>query len=502
MATELSAYEKERLSNIARNRETLVALGLDSAVTEIRASKAGSRRPVVKGSAINKKEKREVVPPRKPSLRQRNLDPEGKVVPDKPALPEPAAVERHPRKPSVPLDAAKISTGAVSAEEAAAFLARLTDLDATAAAATPRTKASPKKRPARAEAPNALPLDLSGLTVGEDDIAKLVPERIFSLEMHPSASKLLVAAGDTWGRVGLWDVDAGDDTPVATFEPHSRPVAGVRVAPHLPHLLLSCSHDGAVRCLDLGGAGGANGGGASFVEVYTAPEDGDGQRPLLHGFSRDAGEGGCLALCRSDGVVVLLDPRAPSASCASAQLHEKKVFSADFSPARPHLLASASLDRTVSLWDVRALGGKGGGKRPKPLATLEHGLSVTSARFSPDGGRLLTTCNDDLLRVWACAAGASDKDWSLRASAKHNNKTGRYLTPFQAEWLRGSDSTVLCGSLSQPRGIDVFDASDGCELAQRLEPDTLTSVVSLIAQHPTRPVVAASNASGKCYLWR
>ena len=89
--------------------------------------------------------------------------------------------------------------------------------------------------------------------------------------MHPSSTKLLVAAGDKWGRVGLWvrlaprptpkpnqnvdanpnpnpnsnpnpnpnstpkpdpnpnpnqDVDAGEDAPVATFEPHSRPVGG------------------------------------------------------------------------------------------------------------------------------------------------------------------------------------------------------------------------------------------------------------------------------------
>ena len=53
-------------------------------------------------------------------------------------------------------------------------------------------------------------LDLASLSVAEDDIAKLVPERIFSLEVHPSPSRLLVAAGDTWGRVGLWDVDSGD----------------------------------------------------------------------------------------------------------------------------------------------------------------------------------------------------------------------------------------------------------------------------------------------------
>ena len=33
------------------------------------------------------------------------------------------------------------------------------------------------------------PLELESLKVVEDDIAKLVPERIFSLDVHPSATK-------------------------------------------------------------------------------------------------------------------------------------------------------------------------------------------------------------------------------------------------------------------------------------------------------------------------
>jgi hypothetical protein len=35
-------------------------------------------------------------------------------------------------------------------------------------------------------------------------IDKVVPDRIFSLAVHPMAEKLLVAVGDKWGRLGLW----------------------------------------------------------------------------------------------------------------------------------------------------------------------------------------------------------------------------------------------------------------------------------------------------------
>lgn len=184
MSTSLSAYEQERLKNIAANKAALVALGIEQDVASIRTLKTQAR--TVKGSAINKKKKASSVPPRTKSLRQQNLDTQGKAMPDKPVVATPDPVVRQPRKPSVPLDAAKVSTGATSAEEAATFLARLGEGSI---------------REAPAPASRKTKMDLSSLAVAEDDIAKLVPERIFSLAVHPSPTKLLVAAGDTWGRV-------------------------------------------------------------------------------------------------------------------------------------------------------------------------------------------------------------------------------------------------------------------------------------------------------------
>ena len=33
-----------------------------------------------------------------------------------------------------------------------------------------------------------------------------MPDRIFSLAIHPTQSKVLVAAGGKWGALGFWDV--------------------------------------------------------------------------------------------------------------------------------------------------------------------------------------------------------------------------------------------------------------------------------------------------------
>lgn len=41
----------------------------------------------------------------------------------------------------------------------------------------------------------------------ENLVAKVVPDRIFSLAVHPTESKHFIAAGGKWGAVGLWDID-------------------------------------------------------------------------------------------------------------------------------------------------------------------------------------------------------------------------------------------------------------------------------------------------------
>ena len=42
--------------------------------------------------------------------------------------------------------------------------------------------------------------------ITEKRVAKVVPERTFSVAIHPTAEKVLVATGDKWGHLGLWDV--------------------------------------------------------------------------------------------------------------------------------------------------------------------------------------------------------------------------------------------------------------------------------------------------------
>ena len=65
-----SEYELQREANMRENRATLVSLGIEKLQPVVKPKP-------LKGASVNKREKKEQVPPRERSLRQRNLDVEG-----------------------------------------------------------------------------------------------------------------------------------------------------------------------------------------------------------------------------------------------------------------------------------------------------------------------------------------------------------------------------------------------------------------------------------------
>jgi hypothetical protein len=45
--------------------------------------------------------------------------------------------------------------------------------------------------------------ELSKLTLSPERIAKVVPQRIYSMAVHPTENELLLAVGDKWGNLGV-----------------------------------------------------------------------------------------------------------------------------------------------------------------------------------------------------------------------------------------------------------------------------------------------------------
>ena len=48
-------------------------------------------------------------------------------------------------------------------------------------------------------------MDLCSLKLSNSQITKVTKDRIFSLTLAPVTDKVLVLAGDKWGKIGVWD---------------------------------------------------------------------------------------------------------------------------------------------------------------------------------------------------------------------------------------------------------------------------------------------------------
>ncbi|KAL3141680.1 hypothetical protein ABBQ32_004368 [Trebouxia sp. C0010 RCD-2024] len=511
----MSAYERERAEHIARNKARMAALQLPSLANSVAPRKEA--RPVTQRGISSKRHKAPAEQaPRRASLRQRGLQADGAAVdtetrgghitlvngeairygdPAEPAQPR----ERHPP------NATDFSSLNGRPHSDAAFLELLKTQTG------PSLTGSHHKHPTRAQ--------LTKVQLQEHDVAKVTKNGIVHLAFHPCTDKLILAAADKSGHIGLWSVDhegaapspsaskenegqpnqadgqgasvkgeesskgegqdlemgEGDDDGVLELAPHYQYISGLRWAGGNGNCgkLVSGSYDGSVRMLDPTTA---------TFELLLSDEEAE--------FSAMD----CLASAASgyvgdnEGNLQGFDARQKRSSQPALNIHNRKVNTVHIEPVEERLMATSCSDNSVCVWDVRKLS-----QGSKPLSTITHSLTCQSAYFAPDGSqRVLSTSRDDTLRVWD-----AKQDLQQLASMKHYNNTGRWVVPFRAVWGPASD-TIICGSMK--RTIDVFD-SEGAQMVQ-LSSEHQTAISSRHCMHPTMSVLAAGTASGRMHIYR
>ncbi|PQE26435.1 WD repeat containing protein [Rutstroemia sp. NJR-2017a BBW] len=363
----------------------------------------------------------------------------------------------------------------------------------------------------------ALREKMSGLELYEGyepNQIKITPERIYALGFHPTEEKPLIFAGDKMGNMGLFDasqtgpeVKAEDnddteedpDTPepaITAFKIHSRTITSF-VFPADGNTVYSGSYDSSIRKLDLQKG--------VAVEVF-APESKDEDMPISS-IAIPHTDPNVLYFSTLQGQFGRHDIRTPSNN-EVWELTDKKIGGFSLHPLQPHLVATASLDRMLKIWDLRKITGKGDSRHPLMLGEHESRLSVSHASWSA-AGHVATSSYDDTIKIHSFLDAGSFKtghaldDAAMKPTAtiKHNNQTGRWVTILKPQWQERPEDGIqkfVIGNMN--RFVDVYTA-DGEQLAQ-LGGDGLITAVPAVAQfHPTRDWVAGGTASGKLCLW-
>ncbi|ODQ67745.1 WD40 repeat-like protein [Nadsonia fulvescens var. elongata DSM 6958] len=373
---------------------------------------------------------------------------------------------------------------------------------------------------------------------------RMTPERIFSMAFHPTLNKPLIFAGDKVGTLGIWDAfnplnkqetdfkervkkeedEDEDNEPNDEEQPnilqlkiHTRTVSSIRFSPESTNTtkLFTSSYDGSIRLLDLNKKVSS--------EMYVYPSD--PRNPVAISDLCFAGsDPNLLYFTTLEGQMGRKDIRQDTKNNDADlyRLHDKKIGGFHVNPIAPHLVVTASLDRTMKLWDMRMINKKEDSEStPHLCGVYDSRLSISCAEWNGNNN-VVVNGYDDSIRVFDFNTSFAKSELKLESSqvfnnlddkeyttetlvptarVKHNCQTGRWVTILKSHWQQSPSDRIdrfVIGNMN--RYIDVYTA-DGRQLAHLGHP--LMSAVPAVSQfHPTCNWIVGGSASGKAYLWK
>ncbi|CAA7020004.1 unnamed protein product [Microthlaspi erraticum] len=319
--------------------------------------------------------------------------------------------------------------------------------------------------------------DAGPLSLKPENVARVVPGRIFVVKFLPCENVNMVAAGDKLGNVGFWNLDYcedgnKDENGIYLFQPHTAPVSSLVFQQHNISKVFSSSYDGLIRLMDVENS--------VFDLVYTSDEP-------IFSLSQRPNDEQSLYFCEGYGMLNAWDLRAGK-SMFQWDFNKHRINSIDFNPRDPHVMATSSTDGTACIWDLRSMGAE----KPNTLRTVSHRRAVHSAYFSPSGLSLATTSNDNYVGV------TSGPNFEETSMIYHDNSTNRWISSFRGVW-GWDDSYIFVGNWS--KGIDVISPKLKRTVKELRDP-LQRAIPCRLHCHPLNVgMLAGSTAGGQVYVW-
>ncbi|XP_038838199.1 DNA damage-binding protein 2-like isoform X1 [Salvelinus namaycush] len=302
--------------------------------------------------------------------------------------------------------------------------------------------------------------------------------RVTCLEWHPTHPTTL-AVGSKGGDVVLWDYSVLNKTSFIQGKGAGDFIGGMTFSPTDPSKVYLASGDGTLTEQSFQG-------GPATVLSRVQDCGHDHHNVCLWYCCVDVSLSRQM-LVTGDNIGRVLLLGMDGHQVFNEKLHKAKVTHAEFNPRCDWLMATASVDHTVKLWDLRNIKDKN-----SYLHEMIHDKAVNSAYFNPmDCSKLLTTDQYDQIRVY------SSSDWSTpQQIIRHPHRQFQHLTPIKASWHplydlmvvgRYPDERVCPGAL---RTIDIYDANTGELACQLLDPNA-PGIISVNKFNPMGDVLGS-----------
>lgn len=357
---------------------------------------------------------------------------------------------------------------------------------------------------------------------------KITHTRITSMNFHPSVTDRVVMAGDTTGNLGIWAVDSSEEEPtISILHPHGKAISKILTPLYSQSKIYTSSYDGSVRELDLNKLESSQ-----LVYLNDPYESGDYELGVSDINLCQEGDPRILYMTTLSGNFYQYDTRTKFESVSKEgllRLHDKKIGSFSVNPNLSYQIATASLDRTMKVWDLRNVS-QANAKwsdyenqlSPHMYGGYTSRLSISSVDWNSEN-RLVCNGYDDNVNIinlneldppvmeWTknhkpnmTKKRKGDDEETINniqpfTKIRHNCQTGRWVSILKSKWqVNPEDSVQKFVIANMKRGLDVYD-QEGQILAHLS--DSVGAVPAVATFHPTKNWVVGGSASGKVYMF-